>query len=146
MDSWKTQKSKYLENKIMFSFSNKVFHSLDIKSYIMAKNNILAEVNVKFLAQTFLHADSCLCVSSIKLKIISSVAIPTAKAWCFLFFIFNSFILAKATSSWVCNSADSLNLRVYFLVTMQGRIQNPVELLRWNYFRKKLHLRCSRGF
>ena len=44
VDSWKTQKSKYLENKILFFLKQKIY-PLDIKDYIMAKNNLLVEVS-----------------------------------------------------------------------------------------------------
>ena len=43
-DSWKTQKSKYVENITQFSSSKKI-HCLHLKGYAIAKNTFLAEVN-----------------------------------------------------------------------------------------------------
>ena len=47
-DSPKQQKSKYLENKTLFSPSTKKIHLLQFKWYNMAKNSFIAEATFNF--------------------------------------------------------------------------------------------------
>ena len=52
VDLSKTRKSKCLENKTFFFFSNKKIHSVYIKTYHMIKNSFLAEVDFELKQQT----------------------------------------------------------------------------------------------